>query len=59
MMILMNDEYATQTAVELAKILCGSNRDKLFIDVDCANNLADFIETLENRFTGNAVQSDE
>lgn len=50
-MIPMNNETATRTAVDLAKILCQSAGEKCAINRSTANSIADFIETMEYRLT--------
>ena len=51
-MILMNDDAAIATAIDLAKILCSVQGSGLEVDRQGAEDLANFIEILENRFTG-------
>lgn len=50
-MLTMNDDAAIRSSIEIAKILCSAHGDRLTIDADGANEIADFIETLENRLT--------
>lgn len=57
-MIPMNENAAITNSIEIAKILCAARGDRYPIDVDSANEIADFIETLQERFTGGADKSD-
>lgn len=50
-MIPMSNGDATKAAVELAKALCQASGDSYRIDKDTANQIADFIETMEYRLT--------
>ena len=50
-MIPMNENAAITNSIEIAKILCAARGDRYPIDVDSANEIADFIETLQKRFT--------
>ena len=52
-MIRVNEQFAITTAIELAKIALANPSTNFEINADTANNIADCIETLENRFTGN------
>lgn len=58
MMIPMNEEAAITNSIEIAKILCAARGDRYPIDADSANEIADFIETLQERFTGGSDKSD-
>lgn len=51
-MIKLNQEAAIKQSIELAKALCETQGQSITIDKDGANELADFIETLQNRFVG-------
>lgn len=57
-MILMNKEAAVETSIEIAKILCAKCGDKYSIDASSANQIADFIETLQKRFTEGAEETE-
>lgn len=57
-MILMNKEAAVETSIEIAKILCAKCGDKYSIDASSANQIADFIETLQKRFTEGAEKTE-
>lgn len=58
-MILMNREAAIKNSIEIAKVLCAARGDRYPIDADSANEIADFIETLQKRFTEDADKSDQ
>lgn len=47
-MIPMNENAAITNSIEIAKILCAARGDEYPIDVDSANEIADFIETLQS-----------
>lgn len=57
-MFPMNREAAIKHSLEFAKILCESQDLKVPLNEDGANAIADFIETLEIRFTQNTEKSD-
>ena len=57
-MIQMNREAAIKNSIEIVKVLCAARGDRYPIDSDSANEIADFIETLQERFTGGADKSD-
>lgn len=57
-MIPMNENAAITNSIEIAKILCAARGDRYHIDVDSANEIADFIETLQKRFTERSDKSD-
>lgn len=50
-MIKMAQDTAIKQSIELAKTLCEAQGQSITIDKDGANELADFIEVLQNRFT--------
>lgn len=49
-MIKMSQDAAMKQSVEIAKALCSANGTAITIDKYGANELADFIEALQNRF---------
>lgn len=53
-MLKMAPDTAMKQSLELAKVLCSANGEAITIDKDGANELADFIEVLQNRFTGHS-----
>lgn len=57
-MIPMNENAAITNSIEIAKILCAARGDRYPIDVDSANEIADFIKTLQKRFTERSDKSD-
>lgn len=57
-MILMNDEAAIEKSIEIAKILCANLGDRIVVNADGANQIADFIETLQKRFTEDSEKSE-
>lgn len=57
-MILMNDTAAIEKSIEIAKILCASRDERFPVDADGANQIADFIETLQKRFTEESGRSE-
>lgn len=57
-MIQMNRDAAIKNSIEIVKVLCAARGDRYPIDADSANEIADFIETLQERFTGGADKSD-
>ena len=57
-MIQLKDDDAVKYSFELAKILCEAQGERLFANANSANSLADFIETLQNRFTCKLDQSE-
>lgn len=46
----MNKSHALTTAIDLTKTLLASNEINYIPNEKCANDLADFIETLAKRF---------
>jgi|AGTN01.1.fsa_nt_gi hypothetical protein len=57
-MLTMNREAAIKYALELAKTVCSNPENKVLVNCAGADALADFIETLENRFTENSEKAD-
>lgn len=57
-MLSIPDSTAVQYAVDLAKSLCSNPSLVIPPDEDGANDLADFIETLVQRFTNEAESED-
>lgn len=57
-MILLNENVAFETSIEIAKILCASRDERFPVDADGANQIADFIETLQKRFTEESGRSE-
>lgn len=51
-MIKVNEEKAYKEAAEIAKILCANPNCTFQVNKGGANQIADFIETLQNRFMG-------
>lgn len=49
-MLPMKDTTAREYSIELAKILCETRGENYPINADSANEIADFIETLQMRF---------
>lgn len=49
-MLGLKDEYAIQYAMEIAKIVCANPNYAARPDKESAEELADFISTLESRF---------
>ena len=52
-MIPLNTEAAIKQSLEIAKILCQSPNVHISPNAEGANGIADFIETLQERFTRN------
>lgn len=50
-MIPLNTEAAVKQSLEIAKILCQSPNVHIPPNAEGANEIADFIETLQERFT--------
>jgi len=57
-MIPINREAAIKHSIEIAKILCEAQGSRISPDANGANALADFIETLQNRFIESSEKSD-
>lgn len=57
-MIPLKPEAALKYSIEIAKILCESQGAKIYPDADGANAIADFIETLQDRFTCTSEKSE-
>lgn len=57
-MIPMNENSAIKYSVEIAKILCESRGEGYRINAESANKIADFIETLQKRFTEDSGKSE-
>lgn len=50
-MIQMNENSAIEYSLEIAKIMCAREGNGLGVCRASADDLADFIETLQSRFT--------
>ena len=57
-MIKVNEEKAYKEAVEIAKILCANPSCTFQVNKGGANQIADFIETLQGRFMNQADNAD-
>lgn len=57
-MVPMNDDAAIKYSIEIAKVLCAARGDRYPINADSANEIADFIATLQKRFTEDSGKSD-
>lgn len=49
-MVKFNETQAIKHALELAMAVCSNPNSSIILSEDSANNLADFIRTLEARF---------
>lgn len=57
-MLIMKDESVYKESLEIAKILCSNQNCTFQVNKDGANQIADFIETLQNRFMNQADNAD-
>mgnify|MGYP006953403770 CR=1 FL=1 len=57
-MIPMNQASAIKYSIEIAKIMCEREGNGLSVNRGSAEELADFIEILQNRFTGKRSETE-